>query len=324
MSNKFNLGQLIKAEGQKGIITKVFETTKDGYLYEVLVNGDYLLYLEKEMELVKGVSPINARKGGKVVTNKFKINEKVTVSTKYNTGIIEKEGRIRAIDAFNDDIVYRVQFPFMALTKVPETDIISLEEPKKYYSGNDLENMSKEQLLEVLKTYSNYVDINSKMNKLSIMSISEYINSNKYKDLCNQKDEISESSNVSIHGDNPFKDEQKILLDTLKNSKFEVIPASKIEHSKYLQNILSAYQDSDSFIPTDKSMMQNTHRLSKYTSLNDVKIGEQVLVLRCNKIGTVIDIEDQIVKVGFTNNNHITESINVNKNDIRKVIKVEK
>lgn len=303
MSNKFNLGQLIKAEGQKGIITKVFETTKDGYLYEVLVNGDYLLYLEKEMELVNEVSqPINARKGGKVVTNKFKINEKVTVSTKYNTGIIEKEGRIRAIDVFNDDIVYRIQFPFMALTKVPETDIISLEEPKKYYSGNDLENMSKEQLLEVLKTYSNYVDINSKKNKLSIMSISEYINSDKYKDLCNQKDEISESSNVSIHGDNPFKD----------------------EHSKYLQNILSACQDSDFFIPTDKFMMQNAHRLSKYTSLNDVKIGDQVLVLRCNKIGTVIDTEDQIVKVGFTNNNHITESINVNKNDIRKVIKVEK
>lgn len=304
MSNKFNLGQLVKVEDKKGIVSKIFETTKDGYLYEILSNGEYSLYLEKEIELVKEVSHfINARKGGKVVTNKFKINEKVTVSSKYNTGI-ENEGRIRAIDAFNDDIVYRVQFPFMTLTKVPEKDIISLEKPKKYYNENDLENMSKKQLLEVLKTYSNYVDINSKMNKLSIMSISEYINSDKYKDLCNQKDKISES----------FNNKYDLLNNYLEN-----------DYINYIQNIAkSVGEDSGFFIPSDKFMIQNVHELSKYASLNDVKIGDQVLVLRCNKTGTVIDIEDQIVKVAFKNNNLIIDVINVNKNNIRKVIKVEK
>lgn len=214
---KYQLGQAIISEDGKGVVSKIFETTKDGYLYEVVRNEEYQLYLEKELQPV------------------------------------EKE--------------------------------------------KNLEEMTKEELLDVIKTYSNYVDINSKMLKVSIMNISEYINSNKYKDLCNQKDEIREIINESTKGNNnksqnTDKTSERNLWNTLlefedvqhKNPR-KVIKISDCNDFKYLKldNHLS------DFFTEDNNSTEKHYDIFKIYS--DLKIGDKVLILSNNLKGTIVDID---------------------------------
>lgn len=267
--SKYQLGQVVKTINRKGIISKRFETSADGYLYEVLINGDYLLYLEKELQS-------------------------------------EKE------------------------------------------SKKTLEEMSKEELLELLKTYSDYVDINSKMFKVSIMNVSDYINSNKYKDLYNQKDEIREISNVSMDdtsnkqlfvwdldieaADDLLKEVEEYLGETSKLDNSLIFLPSTIAKKRgatfnfnstnYINELQEQTQKihTDFFIPTSKYMRENAHKLSKF-NINDLKRGDSVLVLSKNIIANVIDVNYKINKALVLSNNIL---YNVDINDIRKAIKVEK
>lgn len=268
--SKYQLGQVVKTINGKGIISKRFETSADGYLYEVLINGDYLLYLEKELQS-------------------------------------EKE------------------------------------------SKKTLEEMSKEELLELLKTYSDYVDINSKMFKVSIMNVSDYINSNKYKDLYNQKDEIREISNVSIDDtsnrhlfawdldteatDDLLKKVEEYLRETSKlDNRLIFLPSTTTDTKKettfslnstnYINELQEQAQKihTDFFIPSNKYMRENAHKLSKI-GINNLKRGDSVLVLSKNIIANVIDVNYKINKALVLSNNIL---YNVDINDIRKAIKVEK
>lgn len=263
---KYQLGQAVKAENKKGVVSKIFETSKDEYLYEVLRNGDYELYLEKELELIQ--------------ENK-----------------------------------------------------------------NTLEDMSKEELLELIKTYSNYVDINSKMLKVSIMNVSDYINSNKYKDLSNQKDEIGEvvfntieeldkvrflspwdwnKEEIKPHH---FKLPSLItdkMLKMAKNIKSESGRelSRDININDYCKDLQEEAQKiyTDFFIPSSKYMRENAHNLSKI-NINNLKRGDKVLILNKNLIASIIDVnhKDNRALVLINNTLYI-----VNIDNMRKVIKVEK
>lgn len=140
------------------------------------------------------------RKRGEIeMKNKFNIDDKVIYEGELYT--------ISGIDKMNGYLVYKID----PIKEDEKEYVVSEEDIDIYIPFNEL---SKEKLLDFIKTYDNYVEICFGM-KQKPKSIEGYYNSKQYRILCKEKLEISLSSH-KICLDEKKEEQVKYVKDVLR------------------------------------------------------------------------------------------------------------